>query len=128
MVFIIKSMQLSIKKIIIARQQRHNLPSRASIFVDLTNMFNAVSCKERFDIINKDFLELSGLTHLLYIDNGDIFSKWNQVSWKSLKMKEGINQGCPLSPIFETLVLHHFLKPLEEQLQQRMPSQQYPRQ
>jgi hypothetical protein len=117
--FIVKSMQLSIKKFIIARQQRNNLPSCAAIFVDLTNMFNAVSCIELFDIINKDFPELSGLTHQLYADSGDVFFKWNQVSWKSLQMKEGINQGCPLSPIFATLVLHCVFKPLDKQLQQR---------
>jgi hypothetical protein len=115
----IKSMQLSIKKIIIPQQQRNNLPSHAAIFVNLTNIFNAVSCKELFDIINKDFPELSGLTHLLYTNSRDVFFKWNQVSWKLLQMKEGINQGCPLSPIFASLVLHQILKPLEEQLQQR---------
>ncbi len=81
--FIIKSMQLYIEKFIIAWQQRNNLPSRAAIFVDLTNVFNAVSCEELFDIINKDFPELSGLTHLLYADSGDVFFKWNQVSWIS---------------------------------------------
>jgi hypothetical protein len=74
-------------------------------------MFNAVSCKELFDIINKDFPELSGLMHLLCADSGDVFSKWNQVSWKWLQMKEGVNQGCPLSPIFATLVLYRVLKP-----------------
>jgi hypothetical protein len=63
--FVIKSMQLSVEKFIIARQQRNNLPSCTVIFVDLTNMFNAVSCKELFDLINKDFSELSGLMHLL---------------------------------------------------------------
>jgi hypothetical protein len=112
-------MQLSIKKFIIARQQRNNLPSRAAIFVDLTNMFNAVSREELFDIINKDFQELSGLTHLLYADSGDVFFKWNQVSWKSLQMKEGVNQECPLPPIFATLVLHRVLKSLDKQLQKR---------
>jgi hypothetical protein len=117
--FIIKSMQLSIKKIIIAQQQRNDLPSHAANFVILTNMFNAVSCRELFDIINKDFPELSGLTHLLYADSGDVFFKRNQVSWKTLQMKEGINQGCPLSLIFATLVLDRVLKPLEEQLHQR---------
>jgi hypothetical protein len=35
------------------------------------------------------------------------------------RMKEGVNQGCPLSPIFATLVLHRVLKPLDKQLQQR---------
>ncbi len=118
--FIIKSMQLSIKKFIITQQQRNNLPSHAAIFVDLINMFNAVSCKELFDIINKDFPELSGLLHLLYANSGDVFFKQNQeVSWKLLQMKEGVNQGHPLSPIFATLVLHRVLKPLDKQLQQR---------
>jgi hypothetical protein len=117
--FIIKSMQLSINKFIIARQQRNNLPSGAAIFVDLTNIFNAISREELFDIINKDFPKLSGLMHLLYVDSRDVFFKWNQVSWKSLQMKESVNQGCPLSQIFATLVLHRVLKPLEEQLQQR---------
>ncbi len=58
---VIKTMQLSIKKFIIVRQQRNDLPSSPAIFDDLTNMFSAVSCKELFDIINKDFPELSGL-------------------------------------------------------------------
>jgi hypothetical protein len=112
-------MQLSIKIFIITQQQRNNLPSHAAMFVDTTNIFNAVSCKELFDTINKDSPELSGLMHLLYANNGDVFLKWNQVSWTSLQMKEGINQGCPLSPIFETLVLHRILKPLDEQLQHK---------
>ena len=34
-------------------------------------------------------------------------------------MKEGVNQGCPLSPIFATLVLHRVLKPLDFKLRQR---------
>ncbi len=37
-------------------------------------------------------------------------------------MKEGVNQGCPLSPIFATLVLHRVLKPVAEQLQLRAKS------
>jgi hypothetical protein len=38
--------------------------------------------------------------------------------WNQLQMEEGVNQGCPLSPIFATLVLHRVLKPLDEQLRQ----------
>ena len=34
-------------------------------------------------------------------------------------MEEGVNQGCPLSPIFATLVLHRVLQPLDEQLRER---------
>ncbi len=49
----------------------------------------------------------------------DFFLKWNQISWKTLQTQEGIIQGCPLSPIFGTLVLHPILKSLEEKLQQQ---------
>ena len=34
-------------------------------------------------------------------------------------MEEGVNQGCPLSPIFATLVLQRILGPLDAKLQQR---------
>jgi hypothetical protein len=117
--FIIKSMQLSIEKFIVSPQSNEDSPSRAAIFVDLTNMFNAVSRDELFDIINQDFPELSALTSLLYSEHGDVFFKWNQDSWRTLQMKEGVNQGCPLSPIFATLVLHRVLKPLDFKLRQR---------
>jgi hypothetical protein len=49
--FIIKSMQLSIEKFIDTPQQQQLTPSRAAIFVDLSNMFNSVSRAELFDII-----------------------------------------------------------------------------
>jgi hypothetical protein len=38
---------------------------------------------------------------------------------ETIKMVEGVNQGCPLSPIFATLVLHQILKSLDSKLQQR---------
>jgi hypothetical protein len=117
--FIIKTMQLSIEKFIDIPQQNNQLPSRAAIFVDLTNMFNSVSRHELFDIINSDFPELSQLTSLLYEDNGNVKYKWKNKTWKHLQMEEGVNQGCPLSPIFATLVLHRVLKPLDEQLRER---------
>ena len=117
--FIIKTMQLSIEKFIDSPQQRNETPSRAAIFIDLTNMFNSVSRQELFDIIKSDFPELSPLTSLLYEDHGTVKYKWKGKKWKQLSMKEGVNQGCPLSPIFATLVLHRVLKPLDEQLRQR---------
>jgi len=97
--FHLKSMQLSIKKFIVSPQLIEESPSRAAIFVDLTNMFNAVSREELFDIINTDFPELSPLTHLLYSKHGDVFFKWNQDSWRSLQMKEGVNQQLRMPPI-----------------------------
>jgi hypothetical protein len=38
-------------------------------------------------------------------------------------MKEGVNQGCPLLPIFATLVLHRVLKPLATKLKQQADNQ-----
>jgi len=116
--FIIKSMHLSIEKFINSPQQNNLTPSRAAIFVDLTNMFNAVSRTELFDIINKDFPELSPLTSLFYAEEGNVLFKWKNKRWKNLHMKEGVNQGCPLSPIFATLVLHRVLKPLAKKLEE----------
>jgi hypothetical protein len=117
--FIIKTMQLSIDKFIIQPQKKNSSPSRAALFIDLTNMFNSVSRDELFDIIHTDFPELTPLTSLLYENNGDVLFKYNETHWKTIEMREGVNQGCPLSPIFATLVLHRILKPLDAQLQQR---------
>jgi hypothetical protein len=117
--FIIKTMQLSIEKFIDKPQQRNEQPSRAAIFVDLTNMFNSVSRQELFDIVKTDFPELTQLISLLYEDNGIVKYKWKNKRWKQLEMEEGVNQGCPLSPILATLVLHRVLEPLDKQLRQR---------
>ena len=117
--FIVKSMQLSIERFIEQPQQHNTTPTRAAVFVDLTNMFNSVSRAELFDIIATDFPELYNLTKLLYEDHGTVHYKWNQTKWKHIDMKDGVNQGCPLSPIFATLVLHRVLKPLALQLEQR---------
>ncbi len=38
-------------------------------------------------------------------------------------MKEGVNQGCPLSPIFATLVLHKALTPIDKSLRRRAREQ-----
>lgn len=112
--FVIRSMHLSIKKFINSPQQNNISPSRAAIFVDLTNMFNSLSCTELFDIINADFPELSPLTSLFYAEEGNVLFKWKNKRWKNLHMKEGVNQGCPKS-----LVLHQVLKPLAEKLKEQ---------
>jgi hypothetical protein len=117
--FIIKSMQLSIERFIDQPQQNDFTPTRAAIFVNLTNMFNSVSRAELFDIIATDFPELYQLTTLFYEQHGTVHYKWNQTDWRYLHMKDGVNQGCPLSPIFATLVLHRVLKPLAQQLELR---------
>ena len=117
--FIIKTMQLSIERFIKQPQQHNKAPTRAAVFVDLTNMFNSVSRCELFDVIATDFPELYNLTSLLYGSDGTVHYKWNQTEWKHLFMEDGVNQGCPLSPIFATLVLHRVLQPIAKALYQR---------
>jgi hypothetical protein len=116
---IIKSMQLSIEKYIDKPQKDNKLPIRAAIFVDLKNMFNSVSRAELFKTIAENFPELYEITSLFYAEPGEVHFKWEDITWKSIYMDEGVNQGCPLSPIFATLVLHQVLQPLAEQLQIR---------
>ena len=117
--FIIKTMQLSIDRFIAQPQQLNKLPTRSAVFIDLTNMFNSVSRHELFDIIANDFPELYNFTSLLYDVDGKVHYKWNQTDWKQLYMEDGVNQGCPLSPIFATLVLHRILQPLDTALKER---------
>ena len=39
--------------------------------------------------------------------------------WHTTEMKEGVNQGCPLSSTLASLVLNEVLVPLTEQMQAR---------
>ncbi len=117
--YIVKSMQLSIEKFIKQPQTQNQLPTRAAVFIDLTNMFNSVSRTELFNTIAQHFPELHAFTTLFYAEPGQVHYKWKDTTWKQLYMEEGVNQGCPLSPIFATLVLHEILQPLAKQLQHR---------
>jgi hypothetical protein len=117
--FIIKAMQLSIEHNIINRQQENKLPTRAALFMDLTNMFNQVSREELFDIIQTDFPELIPITNLIYDTPASVHYKWKTHKWNIISMKEGVNQGCPLSSTFAALVLNRVLQPLDKLLKQR---------
>ena len=116
---IIKGMQLSKEKFIDRPQKINQIPAILAIFVDLTNMFTLVSQSEMFTTIAKHFPELHAFTTLLYVEPGEVHYKWKDTTWKSLYIEEGISQGCPLSLIFATLVLHQVSQPLAKQLQQR---------
>jgi hypothetical protein len=117
--FIIKSMQLSIERHIITPQNNLQLPTRAALFMDLTNMFNQVSREELFDIIQTSFPELIPLTNLIYDTPASVHYKWKMNKWKTISMTEGVNQGCPLSSTFAALVMNRVLQPLDKLLRQR---------
>lgn len=117
--FIIKAIQLSIERHIIQPQTQDTIPTRAALFIDLTNMFNNVSREELFDIIHTDFPELAPITTLIYDSPSTVHYKYNSTSWNNISMEEGVNQGCPLSSTFAALVMNRVLQPLNTILRQR---------
>ena len=117
--FIIKSMQLSTGKNIQIPQQESSPLTRAIVFADISNMFNSVSRESLMNIIALDFPELLPLAYLLYGGPGTVHHRWEDGSWRSIQMLEGVNQGCPLLAIFAALVLDRVLRPLDALLRQR---------
>jgi hypothetical protein len=113
---IIITMQLQVEKYITLPQFTDNLPSRAAVFFDLTNQFNSVSHQVFFNVIATSFPEIPPLTTLFYEHASTVHHKWADGTWRILLMEEGISQGCPLSPIFASLVVACLLKPLDHLL------------
>jgi len=117
--FITTNMQLQIEKYITTPQSKDKLPSRAAVFFDLTNQFNSVSRQAFFNLIAKSFPEILPLTTLIYEHAGTVHHKWADGTWQTLLMEEGVSQGCPLSPIFASLVVACLLNPLDKLLHAR---------
>jgi hypothetical protein len=117
--FIVKAMQLKIEKYISTPESQGHLPTRAAVFFDLTNQFNSVSREAFFDVISNSFPEILPLTTLFYSDPGTVHHKWADGTWRTLTMAEGVSQGCPLSPIFASLVVACLLRPLDHLLRHR---------
>jgi hypothetical protein len=109
--FVIKAMQLAVEKYIDIPQQNERLPTRAAVFFDLINQFNSVSRQEFFDVIGRHFPEILPLTTLFY-----------GTDMTDLQMKEGVSQGCPLSPLFASFVVARLLAPINNLLRERAAS------
>jgi hypothetical protein len=88
-----------------------------SIF-NLTNQFNSVSCEAFFNV-TKSFPEMLPFTTLFYEYAGTAHPKWANGTWCTLLMEESVSLGCPLSPIFESLVVTTLLQPLDIELCKR---------
>ena len=117
---IIKTMQLQVEKYISLPQSTNTLPTRAAVFFDLTNQFNSVSREAFFKVIADSFPEILPLTNLFYEQAGTAHHKWADGTWRTLLMEEGVSQGCPLSPIFASLVVSILpLQPLDIKLRER---------
>jgi len=120
--FIINTMQLEVEKYITLPQSRNTLPSCAGVFFDLTNQFNSVSSEAFFKVITDSFPEILPRTTLFYEQAGTVHYKWADGTWRTLLMEEGVSQGCPLSPIFASLVVTNLLQPLDIELRERAAS------
>jgi hypothetical protein len=116
---IINSIHLAIEKYITNRQSAGLPPTRAAIFLDLTNMFNSISRKEFLSVIATSFPELLPIIELFYNKPGKVYYKYNDKEWHSLLMEEGSTQGCPLSPILGALVASQLLQPIDKALKLR---------
>ena len=71
------------------------------------------------NIIAADYPELLAIANLLYHDPGVIHYRWEDGTWWKTHMQEGVNQGCPLSSLFATLVLLRVLRPLNCLMRER---------
>jgi hypothetical protein len=94
----------------------------AAVFFDLINQFNSVSRQEFFDVIGRHFPKILPLTTLFYGTDMTVHHKWNDGSWRHLQMKEGVSQGCPLSPLFASFVVALLLAPIDKLLRKRAAS------
>jgi hypothetical protein len=86
------------------------------VFFDLTNQFNSVSQQEFFNVIQESFPKILPLTTLFYDTDSTVHHKWNKGSWRRLQMREGVTQGCPLSPLFASFIGAHLLAPIDKLL------------
>jgi hypothetical protein len=112
-------MQLQVEKYISLPQSTRRIPTHADVFFDLTNQFNSVSREAFFNVFAKSFPQMLPLTTLFYEQAGTVHHKWADGTWHTLLMEEGVSQGCPLSPIFASLVIANLLHPLDIELHER---------
>jgi hypothetical protein len=99
------------------------LPTWAAVFFNLTDMFNSVSHHSFFQVIAKSFPEILPVTTLFYDQAGTVYHKWADGTRRTLLREEGVSQGCPLSPIFASLVVSELLEPVDHLLKQQAAEQ-----
>ncbi len=88
-----------------------------------TNIFKGGSRHSFFQLITKSFPEILPITTLFYDQASTVHHKWADGTWRILLMEECVTQGCPLSPIFASLVVAKLLEPVDHLLKQRATEQ-----
>jgi hypothetical protein len=113
MSFVVKAIQLAIKKFIDTPQQAHQSPTCAAVFFNLTNQFNSVSHLEFFNVIAENLNKLLPLITLFYSNPNTVHHKCSDGTWRRLLMEEGVTQGYSLSPLFASFVVACLLEPID---------------
>ena len=106
-------------KYITSKQKKSESPSRCFVSLDLKNMFNELSREKIFQVVKSKYPELLPLVSMLYREPGAVFFKMDDGLWHTESMKEGVNQGCPLSSTLAALILNEVLVPLTAKLKAR---------
>jgi hypothetical protein len=103
------------------RQLKPLAPTRALLMLDITNMFNAVSrdaCRSVLER-NDKFQPLLPLFDMLYSKPNLCWYRKPDGTFATFDQEEGFAQGCPLSPLFASLVLNILLTEINKELRTR---------
>jgi hypothetical protein len=104
-------------------------PSHAFCFLDIENMFNAISRETvRRELDRHDaFRCLLPLFDLLYDQPNACWFRTPSSAWDSFQQFEGFAQGCPLSPCFAALAFFVILLQINKETAQRTTARGQPR-
>ena len=87
---------------------------RVCLFSTLFDFGVFPSCvAHNFNISATSFLKLLPPPNFFYENTTTFHHKWDYRSRRTHLTKEGVSQGCPLSPLFASLVVAHLLEPID---------------
>jgi len=87
------TIRLGVDKFITQKERNKELPTRALVSLDISNMFNAISRQKLREIIKREFPELEAFADLLYETEGATGVKMADGSWTYIPVREGFSQG-----------------------------------
>jgi hypothetical protein len=104
--------------------ERHLNPTM--LLLDIVNMFDAVSREACRSVLenHKKCNALIPFFDILYSTDNVCWHRTPEGTLSAFSQAEGFTQGCPLSPLFASLILHELLTDLNEVLRDRSKTRQ----